>query len=253
MGLGGLPQDPTVHHGSLNMLWSPLFPVEWQLVGWITWQGSPLLKWKGNFWAHLRFCTSPSHQKNQSSLLHPTLGQTNSHSAYFRLFQEYFEYTPGVLRAYVKPKHLDALTFTLQPVIEALVLGWGLTSMISPWSKYPLEHRGTCCLQENKTLEFIWASTLGFVTLQYPFATVQGNHKSSKRCFHSHILSPFSVQLPGQTRMACKYIWGEVKELDGEQKTATYKPIFTSERDRVNREWRWFERIKMMMRVPRLT
>jgi len=33
--------------------------------------------------------------------------------------QEYFEYTPGVLRAYVKPKHLDALTFTLQPVIEA--------------------------------------------------------------------------------------------------------------------------------------
>ena len=33
--------------------------------------------------------------------------------------QEYFEYTPGVLRSYVKPKHLDALTFTLQPVIEA--------------------------------------------------------------------------------------------------------------------------------------
>lgn len=34
--------------------------------------------------------------------------------------KEYFEYTPGVLRAYVKPKHLDALTFTLQPVIEAM-------------------------------------------------------------------------------------------------------------------------------------
>eukprot|EP00438_Fugacium_kawagutii_P004717 Skav217797 [mRNA] locus=scaffold1782:390069:396176:- [translate_table: standard] len=33
-------------------------------------------------------------------------------------YLEYFEYTPGVLRAYVKPKHLDALTFTLQPVIE---------------------------------------------------------------------------------------------------------------------------------------
>jgi len=32
--------------------------------------------------------------------------------------KEYFEYTPGVLRAYVKPKHLDALTFTLKPVIE---------------------------------------------------------------------------------------------------------------------------------------
>merc|ERR1719316_2638780 len=32
--------------------------------------------------------------------------------------KEFFEYTPGVLRAYVKPKHLDALTFNLQPVIE---------------------------------------------------------------------------------------------------------------------------------------
>jgi len=32
--------------------------------------------------------------------------------------KEFFEYTPGVLRAYVKPAHLDALTFTLQPVIE---------------------------------------------------------------------------------------------------------------------------------------
>jgi len=33
--------------------------------------------------------------------------------------KEFFEYTPGVLRAYVKPKHFDALSFTLQPVIEA--------------------------------------------------------------------------------------------------------------------------------------
>jgi len=32
--------------------------------------------------------------------------------------KEYFEYTPGILRAYVKPCHLDALTFTLQPVYE---------------------------------------------------------------------------------------------------------------------------------------
>lgn len=28
--------------------------------------------------------------------------------------QEYFEYTPGVLRAFVRPAHLDSLTFTLQ-------------------------------------------------------------------------------------------------------------------------------------------
>jgi len=32
--------------------------------------------------------------------------------------KEYFEYTPGVLRAYVKPKHFDALSFNLHPVIE---------------------------------------------------------------------------------------------------------------------------------------
>lgn len=32
--------------------------------------------------------------------------------------KEYFEYTPGILRAYVKPSHLDALTFNLAPVLE---------------------------------------------------------------------------------------------------------------------------------------
>lgn len=32
--------------------------------------------------------------------------------------KEYFEYTPGVLRAFVKPAHFDALTFTLKPVFE---------------------------------------------------------------------------------------------------------------------------------------
>merc|ERR1712100_842960 len=32
--------------------------------------------------------------------------------------KEYFEYTPGILRAFVKPAHFDALTFTLQPVLE---------------------------------------------------------------------------------------------------------------------------------------
>jgi len=63
--------------------------------------------------------------------------------------KEFFEYTPGVLRAYVKPKHLDALTFTLQPVIEE--------------------------------------------------------------------------------KMSCKYVWGEVMELNGKEKTATIKPMFTRE------------------------
>jgi len=32
--------------------------------------------------------------------------------------KEFFEYTPGILRAYVKPAHFDALTFTLQNVVE---------------------------------------------------------------------------------------------------------------------------------------
>lgn len=32
--------------------------------------------------------------------------------------KEYMEYTPGILRAFVKPAHFDALSFTLQPVLE---------------------------------------------------------------------------------------------------------------------------------------
>jgi len=32
--------------------------------------------------------------------------------------KEFFEYTPGILRCYVKPKHFDALSFNLHPVIE---------------------------------------------------------------------------------------------------------------------------------------
>jgi len=68
--------------------------------------------------------------------------------------KEYFEYTPGVLRAYVKPCHLDSLTFTLQPVLERSV--------------------------------------------------------------------------------GVKFIWGEVKSLDGDRKTATIKPIFSSVCDEIS-------------------
>jgi len=68
--------------------------------------------------------------------------------------KEYFEYTPGVLRAYVKPKHLDALTFNVQPVIEG--------------------------------------------------------------------------------RMGCKFIWGEVTKLDGENLTASIKPIFTDDEELID-------------------
>ena len=32
--------------------------------------------------------------------------------------KEFFEYTPGILRAYVKPSHFEALSFTLAPVLE---------------------------------------------------------------------------------------------------------------------------------------
>jgi len=34
--------------------------------------------------------------------------------------KEFFEYTPGILRAYVKPAHYDALSFTLAPVLKAI-------------------------------------------------------------------------------------------------------------------------------------
>jgi len=68
--------------------------------------------------------------------------------------KEYFEYTPGVLRAYVKPCHLDSLTFTLQPVLER--------------------------------------------------------------------------------KMGVKFIWGEVKSLNGDKKTATIKPMFSSQMDEIS-------------------
>jgi len=32
--------------------------------------------------------------------------------------KEFFEYTPGILRCFVKPEHFDSLSFTLQPVYE---------------------------------------------------------------------------------------------------------------------------------------
>jgi len=67
--------------------------------------------------------------------------------------KEYFEYTPGVLRAFVKPAHLDSLTFTLQPVLER--------------------------------------------------------------------------------KMGVKFIWGEVKELNGDKKTASIKPMFASGMDEI--------------------
>ena len=34
--------------------------------------------------------------------------------------KEYFEYTPGILRAYVKPEHLQELTFKYQPVFDSM-------------------------------------------------------------------------------------------------------------------------------------
>ena len=67
--------------------------------------------------------------------------------------KEYFEYTPGVLRAFVKPAHLDSLTFTLQPVLER--------------------------------------------------------------------------------KMGVKFIWGEVKELNGDKKTASIKTMFSNNMDEI--------------------
>jgi hypothetical protein len=71
--------------------------------------------------------------------------------------KEYFEYTPGVLRAFVKPCHLDSLTFTLQPVLER--------------------------------------------------------------------------------SMGVKFIWGEVKKLNGAEKTATIKTMFSSSTEEVGFEF----------------
>lgn len=68
--------------------------------------------------------------------------------------KEYFEYTPGVLRAFVNPEHFDALSFTYQSVLE---------------------------------------------------------HK-----------------------MGVKFLWGEVKKLDGERRIAHVKPMFSQTTDEVS-------------------
>jgi len=68
--------------------------------------------------------------------------------------KEFFEYTPGILRAYVKPEHLDHLTFTLQPVVE--------------------------------------------------------------------------------DKMGCKFIWGEVKSLDGPKRTCVIKTMFQQQTETID-------------------
>ena len=68
--------------------------------------------------------------------------------------KEFFEYTPGILRAFVHPEYFDALSFTLQPVIER--------------------------------------------------------------------------------RMGCKYIWGEVTELNGPERTAKVKAMFSQEAETID-------------------
>eukprot|EP00397_Hematodinium_sp_SG-2012_P021623 GEMP01022350.1.p1 GENE.GEMP01022350.1~~GEMP01022350.1.p1 ORF type:complete len:459 (+),score=103.00 GEMP01022350.1:146-1522(+) len=67
--------------------------------------------------------------------------------------KEFFEYTPGILRAFVKPAHFDSLTFTLNDVLER--------------------------------------------------------------------------------KMGVKFIWGEVKFVNGKEKTATVKPIYAQETEEV--------------------
>ena len=51
--------------------------------------------------------------------------------------KEFFEYTRGVLRAYVKPAHLGALSSNLQPVLEGRdgSASSGLNRNVSPNNK----------------------------------------------------------------------------------------------------------------------
>jgi len=49
--------------------------------------------------------------------------------------KEFFEYTPGVLRCFVKPAHFDSLSFTLQPVLErsmGVKYIWGEVKKLEP-------------------------------------------------------------------------------------------------------------------------
>merc|ERR550539_1554089 len=69
--------------------------------------------------------------------------------------KEYFEYTPGILRAYVKPAHLDALCFTLQPVLERKIkvkFVWGEVTKLDAQAKKATVR--PICLQTEEEIPF---------------------------------------------------------------------------------------------------
>jgi len=104
--------------------------------------------------------------------------------------KEYFEYTPGILRAYVKPEHLDALTFNLQPVLEdklGVKFIWGevkgingqaQTASIKPIFADKPEEIGFdyCVIASGCNFNFLhaWGESLWFPTI-YEDARPHGN------------------------------------------------------------------------------
>lgn len=96
--------------------------------------------------------------------------------------QEYFEYTPGVLRAFVRPAHLDSLTFTLQLGFQML---FEFGKLGFPWVLHASSmqaFRCTICPRPHPMSRF----------KALPFVTRQPRQPVFER------------------KMGVKFIWGEV-------------------------------------------
>lgn len=95
--------------------------------------------------------------------------------------KEFFEYTPGILRAYVKPCHFDALSFTLNDVIEHKIgckFIWGevkslngssLTATVKPMIQETTEEIGFdyCVIASGCNFNFLhkYGESLWFPTV----------------------------------------------------------------------------------------
>ena len=74
--------------------------------------------------------------------------------------KEFFEYTRGVLRAYVKPAHLGALIFNFQPVLEgrdrSASSGPNCSDNVSPNNKVSVVEVQWCVQPKRLTTRTSW-------------------------------------------------------------------------------------------------
>lgn len=102
--------------------------------------------------------------------------------------QEYFEYTPGVLRAFVRPAHLDSLTFTLQLGFQmsfefgkhwqtwvSMGFPWVFLCRLSDYAGFQMSNLSSSSAQARQPVferkmgvKFIWGEVPGPLLLRFP-------------------------------------------------------------------------------------